>query len=81
MARKKFISDFFFQLNFFWDFFFRFINIVCLDKIQKSLIFQEKTAKFELSHHKKVLDKCSSTLKFSLVKYVHISILVRSYYI
>ena len=51
-----------------------FLNIVCLDQIQKSLILQEKTAKFELSHQKKVLDECSSTLGFFLVKYVHISI-------
>ena len=40
------------------------------------LILQEKIAKFELSHQKKVLDECSSTLEFFLVKYVHISILV-----
>ena len=42
--------------------FFRFPNIVCLDRIQKSLISQEKIAKFELTHQKKVLDECSSTL-------------------
>ena len=38
-----------------------------------TLILQEKIAKFELSHQKKVLDECSSTLEFFLVKYVHIS--------
>ena len=30
-ARKKFIFDFFFQLKFFLVFFFKFLNIVCLD--------------------------------------------------
>ena len=33
-ARKKIIFDFFFQLNFF-VFFFKFLNIVCHDQIQK----------------------------------------------
>ena len=41
-----------------------------------TLILQEKIAKFDLSHQKKVLNECSLTLKFFLVKYVHISILV-----
>ena len=39
-------------------------------------ILQEKIVKFELGHQKKVLDECSSTLEFFLVKYLHISILV-----
>ena len=41
-ARKKIIYDFFFQLNFFSVFFFKFLNIVCLDQIQKSLIVYKK---------------------------------------
>ena len=41
-----------------------------------TLTLQEKIAKFELSHQNKVLDECSSTLEFFLVKYVHIIILV-----
>ena len=40
--RKKFIFDFFFQLNFFFVFFFKFLNIVCPDQIQKSHIFYKK---------------------------------------
>ena len=40
-ARKKFIFDFFFQLNFFC-LFFKFLNIVCLDQIQKSHIFYKE---------------------------------------
>ena len=40
-----------------------FLNIVCPNQIQKSLILQEKIAKFELSHQKNVLDECSSTLE------------------
>ena len=42
VAKKKFIFDFFFQLNFFSVFFFRFLNIVCRDQIQKSHIFYKK---------------------------------------
>ena len=57
-------------------FFFMFLNIVCPDWIQKSLILKEKFTMFELTHQKKVLDECSSTLEFSLVKYMHISNLV-----
>ena len=42
-ARKKIIFDFFFQLNFFFlCFFFNFLNIVCLDQIQKSNIFYKE---------------------------------------
>ena len=41
-ARKKFIFDFSFQLNFFSIFFFKFLNIVCPDQIQKSHIFYMK---------------------------------------
>ena len=41
-ARKKIIFDFFFHLNFFSVFFFKFLNIECLDQIQKSHIFYEK---------------------------------------
>ena len=44
-----------------------------MDQIQKSFIIQEKIAKFELSHQKKVIDECSSTLEFFLLQYVHIS--------
>ena len=40
-------------------------------------ILHEKIAKFELGHQKKVLDECSSTLEFFLVKFVHVSIWVR----
>ena len=40
-ARKKFVFEFFFQLNFF-SVFFKFLNIVCLDQIQKSHIFYKK---------------------------------------
>ena len=42
-----------------------------------TIILQEKIAKFELSHQKKVLDECSSTLEFFIVKYVHIFIFVK----
>ena len=41
-ARKKFIFDFFFELNFFFVFSFKFLNIVCPDQIQKSYIFYKK---------------------------------------
>ena len=41
-ARKKFIFDYFFHLNFFSIFFFKFLNIVCPDQIQKSHIFYKK---------------------------------------
>ena len=58
---KKFIFDFFFQLNFFV--FFKFLNIVCLDQIQKSHIIYKRK------------------LEFFLVKYLHISISVNSYYV
>ena len=49
-----------------------FLNIICPNKIHISLILQEKIAKFELSHQKKVLDECSSTMEFFLVKYVNV---------
>ena len=75
-ARKNFIFDFFFQFKIVFIFFLRFLNIVCPDQIHFSLILQEKIAKFELSHQKKVLDECSSILEFFLVNNVHISILV-----
>ena len=42
VARKKFISDFFFHLNFFPLFFLKFLNIVCLDQIQNSHILYKK---------------------------------------
>ena len=76
VARKKYIFDLFLQLKIFLVFFFKFLNIVYLDQIQKSHILQEKIAKFKLGHQKKVLDECSSTLEFFLVKYIHVSILV-----
>ena len=38
--KKKFYS--FFQLNFFSIFFFKFLNIVCPDQIQKSYMFNKK---------------------------------------
>ena len=41
-ARNFFICDLFFQLKFFLVFFFKFLNIVCLDQIQKSHIFYKK---------------------------------------
>ena len=41
-ARKKIIFYFFFELNFFFVFSFKFLNIVCLDQIQKSYIFYKK---------------------------------------
>ena len=54
-----------------------FLNIACPNRIQKSLILQEKFAKFELSHQKGILDECSSTLEFFLGKYVHNSISIK----
>ena len=78
LEKKLFLT--FFPIGiFFLVFFHKFIIIICPNWIQKSLIFQEKIAKFELSQEKKVLDECSSTLKIFLVKYVHISILIRCY--
>ena len=75
--RKNFTFDFFFSIEFVFVFFLRFLNIVCPDQNHFfTLTLQEKIAKFELSHQKKVLDECSSTLEFFLEKYVHISILV-----
>ena len=41
-ARKKIIFDFSFKLKCFLVFFFKFLNIVCLDRIQKSHIFYKK---------------------------------------
>ena len=41
-TRKNFFFDFFFQLNFFSVFFFKFLNIVCPDRIQKSHMFNKK---------------------------------------
>ena len=41
-----------------------------------TLILQEKITKFEQGHQKKLLDECSSTLEFFLVKDIYISILV-----
>ena len=41
-ARKEFIFYFFFQLNFYSVFFFKFLNIVYLNQIQKSHIFYKK---------------------------------------
>ena len=41
-ARKKFIFDLFFHLNFFFVFFFKFLKIVCPDQIQKSHKFYKK---------------------------------------
>ena len=42
-----------------------------------TLILHKNIAKFALGHQKFILDACSSTLEISLVKYVHISILVK----
>ena len=41
-ARKNYFLDSFFQLNFFFVFFFKFLNIVCPDQIQKSHMFNKK---------------------------------------
>ena len=41
-ARKNFFFDSFFQLNFFFVFFFKFLNIVFLDQIQKSHMLNKK---------------------------------------
>ena len=40
--RKKKILTSFFQFSYFFVFFFKFLNIVCLDLIQKSHIFYKK---------------------------------------
>ena len=40
--RKKFISNLFFKLKFYLVLFIKFLNIVCLDQIQKSHIFDKK---------------------------------------
>ena len=40
-VRKKIIFDFFFHLNF-SSIFFKFLNIVCPDQIQKSHIYKKK---------------------------------------
>ena len=40
--RKKFNSDLFFQLKFYLVLFVKFLNIVCLNQIQKSHIFDKK---------------------------------------
>ena len=45
VARKKFTFDFFFQLKFFLVFSFKFLNIVCLDQIQKSHVVYKKNCK------------------------------------
>ena len=74
LEKKLFLTFFLIQISF--VFFLRFLNIICFDMIHFSLILQEKIAKFELSHQKKVLDECRSILEFFLVIYVHISILV-----
>ena len=49
-------------------------NTIILVRIIFHIHFIRKITKFELSHQKKVLDECSSTLEYFLVKYVHISI-------
>ena len=41
-TRKKIIFDFFLKLIFFSVFSFKFLNIICLDQIQKSYIFYKK---------------------------------------
>ena len=41
-ARKSFFFYSFFQLNFFSIFFFKFLNILCPDQIQKSYMFNKK---------------------------------------
>ena len=41
-ARKKIIFDFYFELKFSLVFSFKFLNLVCLDQIQKSHIFYKK---------------------------------------
>ena len=76
VARKKIIFDIFFKLKFFCLLPFISKNNNFGPNSKVTLILQEKIAKFELSHQKKVLDECSSTLENFLVKYVHISILV-----
>ena len=58
-------------MNFYSVFFFKFLNTLCLDKIQKSHIFYKKF--FDLGHQKEVLDECSSTLEIFFVKYLLIS--------
>ena len=76
MARIYLFFDFFFQLNFFCLLLYVSIHSASsLDSII-TLILQEKVAKFELSHQKKVLDEYSSTLEFFFVNYVHILILI-----
>ena len=42
VARKKNYFDLFFQLKFFLVFFLKFLNIICLDLIQKSHPFYKK---------------------------------------
>ena len=41
-ARKNFFFYSYFQLNFFSVFFFKFLNIVCPDQIQKSHMLNKK---------------------------------------
>ena len=71
VIQKKF--DFSFQLKFLFVFFFKFLSIVSPDQSQKSYSFYRKKL---LRTSKKVLDECSSTLEFYLVKCVHILFLL-----
>ena len=47
----------------------KFLNIVCLDKIQKpDIVDKKKLQSLKQATHKKILNECSSSLEFFLPK-------------
>ena len=56
---------------FFYVFFFKFLNIVCCDRIKTHTYLTRKNCNVSMRPQKKVLHECSSTLEFFFVKYLH----------
>ena len=76
-AIKNLYLLFFFNLKFFYGFIFKELNIVSTDQKQYEHTSHEKMPKFEQDDQKKLLDGCSTTLEFFLVKYIYIFVLIR----
>ena len=69
-----FIFNIFFNLKFFYGFIFKLLSSDQKNDMNK--LHMKKMPKFEKDGQKKLLDGCSTTLEFFLVKHIYIFVLV-----
>ena len=80
-AMNFFISNTFFNLNFFYGFVFEALNILSFDQKKNMNMLYMKKCQSLNKMTKKLLDGYSSTLEVFLLKHICIFVLVNRYYI